>query len=131
MLLNLKTRFKCFLKRLWTPTAILGRRARIIYIPKITIEASLDVKRYRLKKKKIEEKSLTRASPDLGVTSLEIVLWLWLVRSVTVRIVDALKARCASKDLKREDSLHSQASDDIIRATAGTQLNEIKALKNN
>lgn len=42
-----------------------------------------------------------------------------------IQIVDMFKAQYAacSKDLKHEDRLHSQASNDVIRATAETQLN--------
>lgn len=43
-----------------------------------------------------------------------------------VQIADMFKAYyvICSKDLKHEDRLHSQASNDIIRATTETQLNE-------
>lgn len=124
MLLNLKTRFKCFLKRLRTPTAILGRRAIIIYIPKITIEASLDIKTLLF-----EKRSLTSASPDLGVTSLEIVYGFGWSAQSPYKLLTRSKPVTLAKDLKREDRLHSRASDDVIGATAETQLNEIKALK--
>lgn len=41
-----------------------------------------------------------------------------------IQIVDLFEFSDCSKDLKHEDGLHSQASNDVIRTTTESELNE-------